>query len=173
MKLYTYHESLVGQLLIAGTRDAVTEIWFPTETGLNALQDEWQRDDAAFATVTTQLSEYFAGERTQFSVQIDLAGSDFQKKVWGVLQDIPYGTTISYGETAKRMGNPKASRAVGGANNANPIPIIVPCHRVIGADSSMTGFGGGLNIKKALLALEYRFNAPANDQRDLFYENET
>lgn len=172
MKLYTYHACSVGPLLIAGRRDVVTEIWFPTETGLNAVQDDWQRDDAAFVTATTQLSEYFAGERTHFSVPIDLQGSEFQKKVWGVLQNIPYGTTISYGETAARMGNPKASRAVGGANNANPIPIIVPCHRVIGADKSMTGFGSGLDIKKALLAMEYRFNASANEQRDLFYEND-
>lgn len=167
MKYYTRHESPLGTLLIAGTRSAVTEIWFPTH---NQVPDtDWQREDDVFATACQQLEEYFAGERTVFSVPIELHGTEFQKKVWSVLRDIPYGTTISYGETAKRLGNPGASRAVGGANNANPIPIIVPCHRVIGADKSMTGFGGGIEIKTTLLAMEYRFNDDANDQRDLFY----
>ena len=169
MKYYTCHESPLGTLLIAGTRNAVTEIWFPTHD--QAPDVDWQRDDEVFATACQQLGEYFAGERTIFSVAIDLHGTEFQKKVWAVLRDIPYGTTISYGETAKRLGNQGASRAVGGANNTNPIPIIVPCHRVIGADKSMTGFGGGVEIKKTLLAMEYRFNDSASDQRDLFYSS--
>lgn len=101
-----------------------------------------------------QLREYFAGNRREFDLPICLHGTDFQKKVWNVLQSIPYGETLSYGEVAAKIGNPKASRAVGGANNKNPIMIIVPCHRVIGADGSLVGFGGGLPAKEYLLALE-------------------
>ena len=101
-----------------------------------------------------QLEEYFDGKRRDFDLPISLHGTDFQKKVWNVLRNIPYGETLSYGEVALRIGNPKASRAVGGANNKNPVMIIVPCHRVIGADGSLTGFGGGLPAKEYLLALE-------------------
>ncbi|MCH5249925.1 MAG: methylated-DNA--[protein]-cysteine S-methyltransferase [Lachnospiraceae bacterium] len=101
-----------------------------------------------------QLKEYFAGKRREFDLPISLHGTDFRKKVWNVLRSIPYGETLSYGEVAAQIGNPKASRAVGGANNKNPVMIIVPCHRVIGADGSLTGFGGGLPAKEYLLAME-------------------
>lgn len=101
-----------------------------------------------------QLEEYFAGNRREFDLPISLHGTDFQQKVWNALRAIPYGTTLSYGEVAAKIGNPKASRAVGGANNKNPIMIIVPCHRVIGANGSLVGFGGGLSAKEYLLALE-------------------
>ncbi len=103
-----------------------------------------------------QLREYFAGKRADFDLPLAPEGTEFQRSVWRNLQDIPYGETISYGELAKRVGNPKASRAVGAANGQNPIPIVIPCHRVIGANGKLTGFGGGLPTKEALLALETR-----------------
>lgn len=104
--------------------------------------------------ILMQLDEYFAGKRQHFDVRLNLIGTDFQKEVWHTLTSIQYGATISYLELARRIGNPAAVRAVGAANGRNPIPIIVPCHRVIGADGSLTGFGGGLHLKAALLKLE-------------------
>jgi O-6-methylguanine DNA methyltransferase len=104
----------------------------------------------------TQLFEYFSGLRRAFDLPLDVVGTDFQKKAWKELSRIPYGETISYNEQAKRAGNIKACRAIGGANGRNPLAIIVPCHRVIGADGSLTGFGGGTKIKQQLLALERR-----------------
>ena len=101
-----------------------------------------------------QLSEYFSGARTEFDLPLAPEGTEFQRTVWRRLQDIPYGETIAYGELARRVGNPKASRAVGAANGANRIPIVIPCHRVIAANGKLTGFGGGLPIKEALLSLE-------------------
>ena len=102
------------------------------------------------------MREYFAGKRQQFDLSLGPIGTEFQCEVWCRLQEIPYGKTISYGELAKRVGNPKASRAVGAANGQNPIPIVIPCHRVIGANGKLTGFGGGLPVREALLALESR-----------------
>ena len=113
-------------------------------------------DDAWFKDVAAQLDAYFAGELTVFDLEIDLRGTEFQQRVWSQLCAIPYGETISYGELATRVGNPKASRAVGLANGRNPISIIVPCHRVIGADGSLTGYGGGLERKTWLLTHESR-----------------
>jgi methylated-DNA-[protein]-cysteine S-methyltransferase len=112
------------------------------------------RDDAALEFVRTQLDEYFAGTRTEFDLPIRLHGTPFQVEVWEQLRKIPYGETISYGELAKRVDRPEAARAVGAANGQNPIAIVVPCHRVIGADGSLTGFGGGLPWKRWLLARE-------------------
>ncbi len=107
-----------------------------------------------FAAAAAQLTAYFAGQLTEFNLPLSPAGTDFQRKVWAGLQAIPYGQTLSYGELARRLGRPAASRAVGLANGRNPIAIVVPCHRVIGADGSMTGYGGGLDRKRFLLALE-------------------
>jgi methylated-DNA-[protein]-cysteine S-methyltransferase len=112
--------------------------------------------DEPFAAAARQLEEYFAGERTRFGVQLVLEGSEFQRRVWAALQGIPYGQTVSYGQLADRIGQPSASRAVGLANGKNPISIIVPCHRVIGADGSLTGYGGGIERKRYLLAHEQR-----------------
>ncbi|HEY8022769.1 MAG TPA: methylated-DNA--[protein]-cysteine S-methyltransferase [Thermoanaerobaculia bacterium] len=106
------------------------------------------------AIVAAQLAEYFAGRRRDFDLELDPPGTPFQRQVWGELARIPYGATVSYGELARRVGRPNASRAVGAANGANPIPIVLPCHRVIGSDGSLTGYGGGLPIKRALLSLE-------------------
>jgi O-6-methylguanine DNA methyltransferase len=111
-------------------------------------------DAARCAAVARELAEYFAGRRRDFTLAVDPPGTPFQRQVWSELARIPYGGTLSYGELARRVGRPSASRAVGAANGANPIPIVLPCHRVIGADGSLTGYGGGLPIKRALLALE-------------------
>lgn len=117
-------------------------------------QKDWTRSSEPFEAAITQLREYFAGRRRGFDLPLAPAGTDFQRRVWRALTTIAYGETISYGELARRIGNPRASRAVGLANGANPLPIIVPCHRVIGASGALTGFGGGLPIKRTLLALE-------------------
>ncbi|MDR3671218.1 MAG: methylated-DNA--[protein]-cysteine S-methyltransferase [Holophaga sp.] len=111
-------------------------------------------DPEPLAPVRRQLEEYFRGERRAFDLPLALRGTPFQLRVWAELQRIPYGATISYGELARRLGDPNLTRAVGAANGANPVSIIVPCHRVIGADGSLTGYGGGLENKRALLALE-------------------
>ncbi len=155
-----------------GTSAVLTGIEFPGGKQARALaknSGQWCRDDGLFTETAKQLDEYFCGQRTEFSLEIDLTGTEFQKKVWAVLQTIPYGATVSYGEVARNIGQASASRAVGSANNANPLPIVVPCHRVIGADKSLTGFGGGLAIKRALLEMEYHFNVSSNPQGDLFY----
>lgn len=114
----------------------------------------WQRDDRVFRDVTAQLRAYFASELTQFSLALAPKGTAFQQHVWFALRSIPYGTTTSYGRLATALGDPRAVRAVGLANGRNPIPIIIPCHRVIGADGSLTGYGGGMHRKQWLLALE-------------------
>lgn len=124
------------------------------------------RDDRAFDDVRSQLAEYFDGSRQTFELTLAPAGTVFQRRVWQELCRIPYGVTISYGELAHRIGNPQAVRAVGLANGANPIAIVIPCHRVIGADGTLTGYGGGLPVKRYLLDVERAIGAPAT--RDLF-----
>jgi methylated-DNA-[protein]-cysteine S-methyltransferase len=147
-------DSPVGRLFLAGDAAALTRVHFQSPGSRLRADPAWRYDGAAFATVSAELEEYFAGTRRAFSVGVALEGTDFQRKVWQALQAIPYGTTISYGELARRIGRPESARAVGLANGANPVPIIVPCHRVIGADGSLTGFGGGLDTKRTLLELE-------------------
>ena len=153
---YGTFDSPVGSLLVAGDADRLHLIGFPTESWTSRLQADWRRDDPHFAEAFRQLDAYFAGDLTQFSLPLRFAGTDFQNTVWAALCDIPFAETISYGALASRIGKPTASRAVGGANGANPLPIVVPCHRVIGSDKSLTGFGGGIPIKKFLLAHERR-----------------
>jgi methylated-DNA-[protein]-cysteine S-methyltransferase len=118
------------------------------------VKRDWRRDDDDFNDVVTQLAEYFDGRRRQFDLPLAPEGTPFQQSVWRALLDIPYGETISYGELATRIGRRSASRAVGLANGSNPLPIVIPCHRVIGASGKLTGYGGGLAIKDQLLALE-------------------
>ncbi len=152
---YTYLDSLIGRLLIAGDGEAVRRISFPEQGKPVTPEPEWRESAAGpVGEAVRQLREYFKGGRTEFDLPLQPEGTAFQLKVWRSLQEIPYGKTWSYGELAKRIGNPKASRAVGAANGANPLPIVIPCHRVIGADGTLTGFGGGLPTKKALLDLE-------------------
>lgn len=152
---YCYLESPIGTLLIAGDDNAVLRIEFPENGKPRAPQPDWQESARGpVGQAMRQLREYFAVERTEFDLPLAPEGTEFQRSVWRRLQEIPYGETISYAELAKRVGNPKAARAVGAANGCNPIPIVIPCHRVIGSNGKLTGFGGGLPIKEALLDLE-------------------
>jgi methylated-DNA-[protein]-cysteine S-methyltransferase len=165
---YTHLDSPVGRLLLAGDPQGLTLVRFPGERGAVRPSADWRRDDGVFSAAIDQLEEYFAGERREFSLPLRPVGTPFQKIVWSALRSIPYGATVSYGELARRIGRPSASRAVGAANGANPLPIIVPCHRIIGADRSLTGFGGGLETKRFLLAHEAGFAPALAQQADLF-----
>ena len=149
MKRFVVVQSPVGDLTLTEENGALTGLYFGRrflegEEGLTALLERASR----------QLEEYFAGKRKQFDLPLSLRGTEFQRQVWAALRDIPYGETRSYGQIAQAVGRSKAVRAVGMANHRNPISIIVPCHRVVGADGSLTGYGGGLENKKFLLALE-------------------
>lgn len=165
-----WHEfdSPVGRLLLAGDGERLIQVCFQCGPRPQRPADGWMDDGAPFRAAIRQLGEYFAGERRRFELPLAPRGTDFQRRVWRALTEIPYGGTISYGELARRIGNPSASRAVGLANGANPLPIVVPCHRVIGADGSLTGFGGGLPIKRRLLALEGAGADEAGPQQRLF-----
>jgi len=151
-----WHEidSPVGPLLLAGTAQALTRVHF--QSGPQPLRPPktWRHAVAPFVRVRSQLMEYFCGSRRSFELPLAPSGTPFQLAVWQALGAIPYGETLSYGELAHRLGRTAGARAVGVANGANPLPIVVPCHRVIGADGTLTGFGGGLHIKRSLLALE-------------------
>lgn len=149
---WTTMDSPIGELLIRCRDGAVTSIEFsPFDKPAEGHDDA----DPVLRAASDQLADYFAGTRTEFDLPMAPAGTEFQRKVWQALRTIPYGTTASYGEIAASLGmEPAASRAVGMANGANPIPIVVPCHRVIGADGSLTGYGGGLDRKQILLHLE-------------------
>jgi methylated-DNA-[protein]-cysteine S-methyltransferase len=146
--------SPVGQLTLTASDGLLTGVAMDGQRHAPPPPSDGQRDDVWFAGIAQQLEEYFGGARTQFDVPLRLSGTEFQQQVWSALRDIPYGETISYGELARRVGNPAAVRAVGLANGRNPVAIIVPCHRVIGADGSLTGYGGGLGRKAWLLDLE-------------------
>lgn len=151
---YTYLTTRVGKVLLAADDTGLRLISFESEKSTHQPEPDWVEDADALASVASQLEAYFAGDLEDFRLPLSPQGTPFQMQVWQELQRIPYGTTISYGELAERIGNPKAVRAVGTANGANPLPIVIPCHRVIGADGSLTGYGGGLEIKEALLAIE-------------------
>jgi methylated-DNA-[protein]-cysteine S-methyltransferase len=151
---YCYLDTPIGELLLAGEEGALSMIGFPKGSMRREPEADWIFNEKPLATACTQLSEYFAGRRKAFDLPLKLNGTEFQVSVLEALQDIPYGQTTSYGEVAKRIGRPKAVRAVGAANGRNPIPIVIPCHRVIGSTGDLTGFGGGLDTKEALLRLE-------------------
>ena len=153
---YCYHPSPIGPLLLVSSSAALTQIRFPTDGQPDLPEPEWQKDERPLREVVRQLHAYFSGKLESFGVELAPEGTAFQQKVWKELVKIPYGETISYGELARRIGNPNASRAVGLANGSNPIPIIIPCHRVIGSNGKLTGYGGGLPVKEKLLALEKR-----------------
>lgn len=150
---YTLIPSPLGTLLLAG-RDGNLERLEFCDAQARRPPPEWVRCDGAFAPVAVQLGEYFAGRRRRFDVPLRPTGTPFQLAVLEALRTIPYGETKSYGDIARQIGRPRAVRAVGMANGRNPLPIVIPCHRVIGADGSLTGFGGGLKAKRHLLALE-------------------
>lgn len=152
---FSYLETPVGTLLVAGDEDAVHFIRFPN--GKASRPGHGWTEAAprgALAEAAKQLREYFTGQRKDFDLPLAPEGTPFQRSVWRCLEEIPYGETISYAELAKRVGNPKAARAVGAANGKNPLPIVVPCHRVIAANGTLRGFGGGLPTKEKLLGLE-------------------
>jgi methylated-DNA-[protein]-cysteine S-methyltransferase len=153
---YTHIASPLGPLLLAADDSGLREILFVNGRHPAKPDPAWKKDPASLKEPIRQLRAYFAGELEDFNLPLAPQGTPFQRKVWKRLCDIPYGETISYGELARRIGNPNASRAVGLANGSNPIPIIIPCHRVIGSNGKLTGYGGGLPIKEKLLALERR-----------------
>ena len=151
---YQVVESPIGKLLLAGNDEALCQVHFHGGRDSIGPQAEWEKNDTPFREAVRQLKAYFAGKLQTFELSLHLEGTEFQQTVWRALQEIPYGETWSYGQLARHIGKPQAMRAVGAANGRNPIPIIIPCHRVIGADGTLTGFGGGLPIKKKLLELE-------------------
>ena len=153
---FSVYTSPVGELLLTSERGMLSGLNMALQHGKPAPspKPEWQRDDAALLLARQQLDAYFEGDLQYFDLPLHMAGTPFQKQVWQGLLTIPYGTTISYAELARRIGRPGASRAVGAANGRNPIGIIVPCHRVIGADGTLTGYGGGLDRKEWLISHE-------------------
>ena len=159
--LYTRMDSPIGELVLTGDGRALRGLHMTRGRHPLTVEPDWHEADHAFEEVRAQLADYFAGRRTSFDVPLALEGTTFQLEVWRGLLEIDYGETISYGELARRIGRPRAVRAVGLANGRNPIAVIVPCHRVIGANGTLTGYGGGLDNKRLLLDLEARLVAPA------------
>jgi methylated-DNA-[protein]-cysteine S-methyltransferase len=153
-ELYTTIDSPVGELLLVGDGCTLSRLCFQGGRRPVAINPCWKRHDGAFENVTRQLTEYFDGNRRRFDLPIELAGNSFEQRVWTALLEIPYGETVSYGQIAGEVAQPSAARAVGLANGRNPVALIVPCHRVIGANGSPTGYGGGLERKQFLLDLE-------------------
>jgi methylated-DNA-[protein]-cysteine S-methyltransferase len=166
---YSYIESPIGQIFVQGDEHFVTGLFMPKHRHWRGPDPTLRRSDAMLARVREQLAEYFAGVRREFDMPVKLAGTPFQQRVWQELVNIPFGATITYAELAQRVGKPTATRAVGAANGRNPVSIIVPCHRVIGANGKLTGYGGGLDRKEWLLAWE-RGETPAR-RGDLFQLN--
>jgi methylated-DNA-[protein]-cysteine S-methyltransferase len=151
---YASIDSPIGELLLIGDGQALHGLYLQAGRTSRAIGPAWEHDPEGLAEVSTQLVEYFAGDRTGFDLDLVMSGTAFQRRVWRALQQIPYGETISYGELARRIDRPSAARAVGLANGRNPISVIVPCHRVIGANGALTGYGGGTERKRLLLDLE-------------------
>jgi methylated-DNA-[protein]-cysteine S-methyltransferase len=151
---YTTVESPIGELLLLGDESSLHGLYMQEGRKPRKVASHWLRAAAPFEGVQSQLEEYFAGERSEFDVDLTMQGNPFEQRVWSALREIPYGETTSYGEIAKRIGSPTAARAVGLANGRNPVAVIMPCHRVIGADGGLTGYGGGIERKRLLLELE-------------------
>jgi methylated-DNA-[protein]-cysteine S-methyltransferase len=155
-RVYAYFETPIGVLTLVANAGQLQTILFPTNGGPASPHPEWQHGASELAEAIRQLRAYFSGELEKFDLPLSPQGTPFQQKVWSELLKIPYGETTSYGELARRIGNSNANRAVGLANGSNPIPIVIPCHRVIGSNGKLTGYDGGLPIKEKLLALEKR-----------------
>ena len=145
---------LAGTLILAGDENGLRHLNFINGKNPVPIQGDWRRDTAHFKTVKIQLAAYFAGEQKTFDIDLFPEGTPFQMKVWSALSEIPYGKVVSYLWIAQRIGKPDAVRAVGAANGRNPISIIIPCHRVIGKNGALTGYGGGLDVKQRLIRLE-------------------
>lgn len=154
MTFYTTTDSPIGELLLVGDAEALRGLHMQDGATAGAIDRDWTPAREPFEDALGQLEEYFSGSRTRFELPLAWDGTAFQRAVWSALLEIPYGETRSYGELAREIGRPRASRAVGAANGRNPIAIVVPCHRVIGSDGSLTGFGGGVQRKELLLGLE-------------------
>jgi methylated-DNA-[protein]-cysteine S-methyltransferase len=152
--IYDVLDSPIGELLLLGDGESLSELVFGWAERAGAVAPGSRRAAGAFADVPVQLAEYFAGIRRRFDLSLRPAGTAFQQRAWRALAEIPYGTTRTYGEQAAMIGRPTATRAIGAANGRNPIPIIVPCHRLVGHDGGLTGFGGGLERKRYLLEHE-------------------
>ncbi|WAL67179.1 methylated-DNA--[protein]-cysteine S-methyltransferase [Amycolatopsis cynarae] len=151
---YTVVDSPVGPLTLVGEDGMLSGLYMHEQRHRPPQERFGEEDPAGFGAVKEQLAEYFTGERTAFDLPLRLHGTPFQRVVWEALREIPYGETTSYGELAERIGRPGAARAVGLANGKNPVGIIVPCHRVIGSSGALTGYGGGIAVKRSLLAFE-------------------
>ena len=154
---YYYYNSPFGRLLLAGDGIHLSLLGFPAGAMARQHLGDWVESPKPFKEAVSQLESYFVGELKEFKLRLDVNGTDFQRNVWSALATIPYGQTWTYGQLAKHIGKPKASRAVGAANGANPLPIIIPCHRVVAAGGKLGGFGGGLEMKNSLLTLESKF----------------
>ena len=156
MRYYDTYESPHGRMLLVATEDGVCGVFFNGQKYFPEKDSDWTRDGnhAPLKQAKRELAEYFAGRRKHFEVALDPEGTPFQRSVWKAIAKVRFGETISYGELARRAGHPGSSRAAGAATGRNPVSIIVPCHRIMGADGSLTGYAGGLNRKRALLALE-------------------
>ncbi len=152
--VYTYTKSPHGEILLARNELGLTRINFQRGPAPHTQDPSWHRDDDALQEAIDQLQEYFSGARQVFEIPLAPLGTDFQQSVWEALQRIPFGATTTYADIAQQIGQPAAIRAVGAANGSNPLPIVVPCHRVIGSDGQLTGYAGGLPIKRALLRHE-------------------
>jgi methylated-DNA-[protein]-cysteine S-methyltransferase len=148
---YSKMESPIGVLTLVGNNEGLHQILFQNEI---KKVHNWKKKDSFFESIKQQLYQYFTGKVKKLEIELSLQGTEFQQKVWAALLEIPYGETRTYSEIAQFIGSPKGQRAVGLANNRNPIPIIIPCHRVIGKNGSLTGYAGGLNVKEWLLRLE-------------------
>ena len=158
---YTEMESSIGTLVLAGDAEGgrltgLRLIWLPGGSGTFRPGPDWVKDAKPFGEVIRQLRDYFSGRRAEFDLPLTPEGTPFQQEVWRAVAAIPYGETRSYGDIARQIGRADAVRAVGAANGQNPLPIVIPCHRVVGSDGRLTGYGGGLPLKKRLLALESR-----------------
>lgn len=143
-----------GRVILVGNKNGISQLLVDNNSKDINLSDEWKKDQTLFKDAKQQLLEYFEGKRTCFDLKLNPSGTDFQKKVWSELSKIPYGSLSTYKNIATAVGNPKASRAVGMANNKNPVPILVPCHRVIGANRKLVGYAYGLELKQQLLQME-------------------
>ncbi len=153
---YALTDSPLGPILVAGDESGLRRINFQRGTAPQPVEPDWILDAAAMGRAIEQLGAYFAGQLRQFDLRLAPRGTPFQQRVWQALRGIPYGQTATYGQIAARLGKPGGARAVGGANGRNPLPIVVPCHRVVAAQGKLGGFTGGLDLKRGLLALEER-----------------
>lgn len=181
MQYYFEYETEIGKICLVEDKQAITGLYLLSSPlnegghgkdspGIMTAKNGENRETELIKRAHGQLADYFLGKRREFDLPLSPGGTEFQKKVWEELRKIPYGETRGYGEIATAIGNPKACRAVGGANHRNPIMILIPCHRVIGADGSMTGYGGGIRVKEYLLALEQK-NTNISEKSDKNFEN--